>query len=113
MCIRDSPRALPVQGLECFNHLGGAGGEPAHEFGVEQVLVDHGVFGEHPPGVGVIQQLVQHSGQVDVLPVFPGFGVAVQLQGVQDGVDGPGALTFLDEPGAQGVGCLLYTSRCV
>ena len=98
------PGILPAEGLEFFDHLGGPGGEPAHELGVEQIPVDHGVLLQHPPLMGVIQEGLQHRGQLHRL--VPGLraGKAVQLQGVQNGVDGPGGLAGLNEPGMQGVG---------
>ena len=97
--------ALGVEGLELLHHLGGAGSETAHEHGVKQVTVDHGVLGQNAPGVGVVHQLTQHGGQVDV-PGHGGLGggVAVQLEGLQQGVHGPVPLAGLNQAGALGIG---------
>ena len=50
----------------------GPGSEAAHEPGVEQVPVDHGVLRQHPPPVGVVQK-----GQCHVLHIRPQGGCVV------------------------------------
>ena len=92
-----------IEGLEFSGDLGGAGGEAAHQLRVKEVPVDHGIFHQHAPGVGVIQQLLQHRGQPGSVPVLAGIRITVDFQHVQNGVDGPKVLAFLDQPRPQGV----------
>ena len=70
-----------AQGLEHLDHLGGAGSQAAHDFRVEEIPVDHGVFRQHAPRVGVVQQLLQHGGQFQAgwVPGMLRFRIAVQL----------------------------------
>ena len=98
-------RVLLPQGLELPDDLGGPGGERPHQLGVEQIPVDDGVLLEHPPGIGVVQQGVQHLGQL-LLAAGGGFrqGTAVQLQDLQQGVHRPDLLLRLDQLLVQGVG---------
>ena len=70
---------LGVEGLELRAHLGGPGGETAHQLRVKQVPVDHGIFRQHAAGVGVLQQLLQHGGQLDFSPIFLRVCITVQL----------------------------------
>ena len=70
-----------VHGLKLLNDIGGAGREAAHQLGVEQVAVNNGIFRQHTPGMGVVQQLLQDGGQLDGLLV-PGvlrFCITIQF----------------------------------
>ena len=98
-------RAPGIEGPELLDDLGGPGGEHAHQLGVEEVPVDHRVLFEHTPGVSIVHEGSEHGGQVHG-PLRRGLrlGIAVQPQGLQQGVHRPHLLTGLDEAGVQGVG---------
>ena len=48
--------------IEIVDYLSGAGGEPAHQLGVQQVAVCDRVFGENTALEGIVQQIVQNCG---------------------------------------------------
>ena len=98
-------RTLGAEGLEFRDDLGGPGSEHPHQLGVEEVPVDHRVLLEHAPGVSIVHEGGEHGGQVHGA-LWRGLrlGIAVQPQGLQQGVHRPHPLTGLDEAGIQGVG---------